>query len=297
MDALIQEMTTALRGYWTQAEGYQKFLYLLGALLLLSAVFHAGVLIVTGGSLQGDVSWRKPILFGESFGLTALSVAWVMTFLPCSRVAGWLLLGTLGFVNLGEVFLIAMQQWRGVPSHFNSSTAFDGAVFAIMAILILFAGIVILIVTLLTFFALKAPRSLAWAIRAGILLLVAGQFFGLLMILNGGNTFAAAGAMKIPHALALHGAEVLPVLAWLLLFTPWSEIRRARTVIAGAVSYTGLVAVSALQAFNGLAPFNLSLPAALALGTSVLLLAASYATALIGIQRRLAQAVAGRTAA
>ena len=85
---LIRAMVATLRSYWSQAGGYQKFLYFTGGLLLVSVVFHTGVLIVTGGSLAGDVSWRKPILFGEAFGLNALSLAWVMTFLPKRRVRG-----------------------------------------------------------------------------------------------------------------------------------------------------------------------------------------------------------------
>ena len=114
--ALLQAMLGKLCSYWVQAESYQKFLYSVGALLIFSAVFHTGVLIVSGGALEGDVSWRKPILFGEAFGLTCLSIAWIMTFLPKRTVSGWLLAGTLGVANFGEVFWVGMQQWRGVPS-------------------------------------------------------------------------------------------------------------------------------------------------------------------------------------
>ena len=114
-----------------------------------------------------------------------------------------------------------------------------------------------MVVTLLTFFALQAPPSLTWAIRVGMVLLVAGQLFGIPMIRLGSHTFGAAGAIKVPHALALHGAQVLPVLAWLLLFTNRSETQRTRTVILGAVGYSVLVAISAIQAFGGRAPLDL----------------------------------------
>ena len=60
MGALIRAMVATLRSYWTRAEGYQKFAYVIGVLLIGSAVFHTGVLIVTGGSFEGPVSWRKP---------------------------------------------------------------------------------------------------------------------------------------------------------------------------------------------------------------------------------------------
>ncbi len=70
-------MAATLRGYWAEAEAYQKLFYAVAAFLLVSALFHLGVLAVSGGSLLGNVSWRKPILFGEAFGLTSLSIGWV----------------------------------------------------------------------------------------------------------------------------------------------------------------------------------------------------------------------------
>src|SRR3989442_4691107 len=129
MGAQSQVMLASVRGYWAQAESYQKFLYFIGFLLLVSAVFHTGVFIVTGGSLEGDISWREPILFGESFGLTCLSVAWIMTFLPKWCVWGWLLAGAVWFVNFWVVVLVAMQNWGGVPSHLYNRQPFDAVVF------------------------------------------------------------------------------------------------------------------------------------------------------------------------
>lgn len=263
MGALFRDMRASLHGYWTQAYSYQKFLYVAGALLLASALFHTGVLLLTHGTLEGDVSWRKPILFGESFGLTAWSISWFMTFMPRRPVLGWLFSGALGLANLGEVFLVTMQQWRGVPSHFNNATSFDEGVFVLMGLLIQFTGVVSIGVTLLSFFSLRAPASVAWAIRCGALLLVAGQLFGIPMIARGTHTFGAAGNLKIPHALALHAAQILPLVAWVLLFSRRSEEQRTRIVVVAALGYTGLVAVASFQAFRGLAPLDLSAASAL----------------------------------
>src|SRR5215471_15544098 len=250
-------MLASLRGYWVEARRYQKFLYSVGSLLLASAVFHAVVLVVTGGSLEGDVSWRKPILFGESFGLTAIFTAWVMTFLPKRRFVGWLLALILGSANVYEVVWVCFQQWRGVPSHFNTSTPFDGSLFNLAGISIGFTGIAILVVTIWSFVRLDAPPSFVWAIRTGLVLLALGQVFGIPMIRLSSHTFAPAGNMKVPHALSLHALQVLPVLTWLLSFADWSEARRTRTVIVAAAGYVPLVAVSALQAFSGRAPLDL----------------------------------------
>ncbi len=113
--ALTEAMRATLRAYWAQAQAYQKLLYFVGFLLLASAVFHSAVLVVTRGSLEGDVSWRKPILFGESFGLTALSVTWVMNFLPKWRFLGWLLAGALSLANTGRSFALRFSSGVGCP--------------------------------------------------------------------------------------------------------------------------------------------------------------------------------------
>jgi hypothetical protein len=167
---------------------------------------------------------------------------------------GWLLAGTLGIANLGEVLWVSVQQWRGVPSHFNDDTALDEGLFISAGVLIGFAFLVIVIVTLLAFTSLNASPSLAWTIRSGLVLLTASQFFGLAMILNDGNTIGEAGAMKIPHGLALHGLQVLPILAGLLTFSAWSERQRTGIVMIASAGYAGLVAITAARAFAGTEP-------------------------------------------
>jgi hypothetical protein len=55
-----------------------------------------------------------------------------------------------------------------------------------------------------------------------------------------------------------------------------SESWRAQVVVIASAGYTGLILVNIWQTFSGLAPFDLNLPAALVLGASVMLLAATY---------------------
>jgi hypothetical protein len=213
-----------------------------------------------------------------------------MTYLPKWMAAGWLVAISLGVSNLGEVFLVSMQQWRGVPSHFNNSTPLDAGIFVAMGLLILFTGVATLAVTLLSFFALRAPTSVAWAIRVGMGLLVIGQAFGIPMIRLNGHTFGGAGAMKVPHALALHGAQVVPLLAWLLLHTAWNEARRTLTVVLGAVGYATLVAVSAFQTFSGRAPLDFTLAAAVGSALGLASVLGAYIIATIGVRKSLATA-------
>ena len=181
--------------------------------------------------------------------------------------------------------MVTMQVWRGVPSHFNFSTPFDAAVFGIMGISISLHLPLIVAVLVGSLFSLKADASFKWAISSGMLLLVASQIFGILMIVNRGNTVGQAGQMKIPHALGLHAAQVLPLLALLLSFTNLSENKRARLVITAIASYTALLTISAFQALNGLAMADLNLLMSFIFLTSVAILGITFLRVLKGLWR------------
>ena len=269
-------MRVQLKDYWREAKGYQKILYFTGFLLLASAVFHTVVLIVTDGTLRGDVSFRKAISFGEAFGLTAISLAWFLTFVPKQRVIWWILSSIYAIATIVEVFLVTMQVWRGVPSHFNISTPFDAAVFNLMGVSIGLHTPLILGILLCSVFFFKAPTIFRWAITSGMLLLVTSIVFGIVMLINNSNTIGLFGQMKVPHALALHAPQVLPILALMLSFTDFSETKRIRFVIVGVLSYSALVGITAVQAFNGHATVDLSLPILFIFLTSAALLGIIY---------------------
>src|SRR5690348_18278875 len=90
--------------------------YTIAAALVASGLFHLAVYAVDGGPWEGPVSWRKPVTFGLSFGITLASIAWVSTFVALSSVPGSGL-GLFVAASVAEVALITVQLWRGVPSH------------------------------------------------------------------------------------------------------------------------------------------------------------------------------------
>jgi hypothetical protein len=153
-------------------------------------------------------------------------------------------------------------------------------------------GVALVVITVLAFRRLVAPPSMALAIRVGLLLLLVGQGLGGAIIANGTvidrpplevdlAVFGSAGAMKVPHAAALHAIQVLPVLAWLLARTQLSERRRTHAVAIGALGYGALVAASTVQTFSGRGPLDLSLPGALLAVAGLSVLVASFAVALV----------------
>jgi len=253
-------------GRFTPTASYQRFAYACGALLLLSGLFHLVVYLVDGGPWEGPLSWRKPIVFGLSFGITLVTIAWLMTFLRAKRMTGWIVVGLFAVASLAEVFLVSLQTWRGVASHFNETTQFDSMVFSYMGMLVALLVVLTVYVTIRSFLRMDAPPSLAWAIRLGLLLMLVSQAVGVQMITEGGNTFGAAGALKVPHAVTLHAVQILPGLAILLLVARSTERRRIRIVALGAVGYAVLIASTLVQTYDGRGPLDLSpLTSALAL--------------------------------
>jgi hypothetical protein len=250
-------------------------------------VFHAGVYVVLDGGWDGPVSWRKPIEFGVSGGITLLSLAAVMARLPRTSWLVWpCAVGLSLFVP--ETLLIDLQRWRGVPSHFNDKTPFDAAVFSGMGILVAVVSLAIMAMTIWTFVSLRGPTSTNVAIRTGMVFLSIGQLLGFAILTNGlgvddlsrASIFGAAGEMKLPHAVALHGLQVIGVLALILERTPLSEARRLQIVVLAIAGYTDALGVATIQTFGGHAPLDLA-PLTLVAGLAALvLLALAYASAL-----------------
>ncbi len=244
-------------GRFTPVASHQRFAYWCGALLLLSAAFHAVVFLVDGGSWEGPVSWRKPIVFGLSFGVSLLTLSWIVGLLRMGRRAGWIVLGVFSVASLGEIFLINLQKWRGVASHFNEATDFDTMVFSMMGMLVALIGIMTVVVAIRSFGSFDAPTSLRWAVRTGLVLMLVSQAVGVQMIAENGNTFGTDGALKVPHAFTLHVVQVLPALALLLLVADFTERRRTEIVALAAVGYGAVIAATMVQTYGGRAPFDL----------------------------------------
>src|SRR5690349_11695793 len=190
-----------------------RWLAALAVALGASGLFHIVVWAVDGGAWAGPISWRKPILFGISGGITTASLAWALAQLPENRRS--LRLAKIYTVSMAiEVALITMQQWRGVASHFNATTPFDGAVFSVMGILVLVASWPIVAWTIAAARAKHLASDRRAALLGGLLLLDLSLLVGIGLAVYGSSGFAGsepamigAGSLKLPHALALHGIQ------------------------------------------------------------------------------------------
>jgi hypothetical protein len=259
-------MSTALAAMWRRSRRVEKVAYLIGCLLLASGVVHLGVLVLTHRSWAGPLSLRKAMSFGLSFGLTLITIVWVASWVRLGDRPRTALIGVFAFACVLETMLVTLQAWRSVPSHFNMETTFDALVARTLA-----AGGVVLVATIvtLTVAAFRAnpsvPISLRVSIQVGFVILCASMIVGGLMIARGmvlvfsgepQAAYATGGFLKPTHAVTMHAILVLPLLAWLLSFTDWTERRRLNLVLLAATGYVVLASAVAVGNVMGVAPFR-----------------------------------------
>jgi hypothetical protein len=299
---LLGSMWASLRGFWDDAPGYQRLAYLVGAALIATGLVHAGIWAVVGGSAAGPLSWRKPTTFGMSFGLTTATLGWAAAYLPVRRGIGWVASGLLCAATTVEVAWVALQHARGVPSHFNTATTLDYTLFIVGGVAIAVTILVTAAMTLAAFTRTTAPSPMAWAIRSGLVALLAAQAIGVWMIVHGVSlldagadpltqsmsTSGAAGAMKFAHAVPMHAIQVLAALAWLLSFSGLTQRRQLWLVVLAVAGYAGLFSVALLRTAYGLAPFDLVSVSTLIYLIAGGLLTASAVAAVAGLYHRAA---------
>jgi hypothetical protein len=270
------------REHWTQGDVSQRILYAAGTLLIVSGLFHVGVWAASERTWEGPVSWRKPILFGVSTGVTCLSLGWVLGWQRWRKTGSVIAVPTAGAAVI-EVALITLQTWRGAASHFNLTTPFDAFVNYAIDVLITVITLAILAMTVRSFGPLRKrcgmpPKDLALAIRFGMILLAVSCLFGYWMLWYGARqvavgqspeVFGAAGVVKFVHGMPMHAIQALPLGCWLLAKLSVARPWRTRAVALLGTGFTLLTLFAAVQTFRGRARTDLD-P-----GSAVILVAAA----------------------
>lgn len=204
-----------------------RALDLAAALLLLSGLAHTLIWLNSSNAAadwEGPLSWRKPILFGISGGLTAWSLARVVNRLA-SNAFDRILVPMTAVCLVIEVALITLQTWRGVPSHFNRATPLDTAIELAMLVLITQVVLATAAWTVRAFQRFDAEPATRLAYRAGLVLLLVASLLGYGVTLlgshvqsNGGDpsTYGEAGVLKFAHGMPIHAIQLLPLVARVL---------------------------------------------------------------------------------
>ena len=236
-----------------------QFLLISGCLLVVGGLLHTAIWVVSGEPWGGSISWRKPILFGVSGGLTLISMGLLTQHLAPSVGDRWIA-RSLGVSMLLEVGLITAQQWRGAASHFNRSTLYDSFIDTSISIL---TGVVALCITILStrglrFMSGEADQKLAW--RSGLIFLLLSCGIGIIIYAYGvvrssagsdPTVFGSSGVVKFPHGMAIHAIQLLPSLCWLMTRVRISLPTRITVLRSMNISVACLLGYSVVQTLSG----------------------------------------------
>lgn len=241
-------------------------------------------LMVDDRVLVGAPIWAKPCKFAFSFGLYAVTWAWMHSLQRRHVRFGWHL-GTVAAVACTlEVGVVFLQTIRGHRSHFNVATPFDTAMWTIMGSSIVVLWLANLVGTALLMRERHVDRPAMLALRLGALITVAGMTVAFLMtwstadqranrpmkiigshsvgVPDGGPGMdvtgwsTTGGDLRVPHFVGIHGLQFVPlfavVLGLLVAVAPRlrEELVRVRLVWTFAGFYGGLFTLTAWQALR-----------------------------------------------
>ncbi len=244
-------------------------LYTIAILHFILAMVCIVGLMFDNRTLTGINVWIKPLKFTISGGIYLLTVGFLITLYPFSKRKKNIINNITSWTLLLEIGIIFFQATRGVRSHYNQSTLFDGLLFAGMGILI-----AIIVMTMVFFIIetirlkLKTKRSVQWAILMGWLVVLLGSWVGGQMIgqmshtvglPDGGqglpllNWSTIAGDLRVAHFFGLHGIQIIPLFA-VVLSEKWRGPEKAKllvTLIFG-LFYASWIAFTFYQAKQGM---------------------------------------------
>jgi hypothetical protein len=265
-----------------------RALYVAGAFCAVSATVHTVMLGLGGFRWEGAVSWRKPIVFGLSFGLLLATVGWILDRLPDRRRLASGLAWTLIVSSSIEVGLITVRAWRGEASHFNTFEPTNALIFAFMGGAVLVLSICLVATLVWSIRRRPENRLVSRAILAGMAMVTMGLGIGQWLIELGTQfveryglvpdtlTYGAAGTPKFPHAIAFHGIQLFIVVALALSHGSGTPSAKSTILWSTIVSYAGILVFAMVQAVVGASPaqptvWNLGLlVSAAALGSTLL---------------------------
>jgi hypothetical protein len=267
-----------------RAFGWHRPLMLFAAFAAVVTAVAAVGLVVDDRVLVGAPIWAKPCKFAFSFGLYAVTWAWMIS-LQRRHVRLGRALGTFAAIACAlEVAVVLLQTLRGHRSHFNVATPFDTAMWAVMATSIMVLWLANLVGAVLLVRERHADRPAMWALRLGTLITLAGMSLAFLMtwgtadqranrpmkiigshsvgVPDGGPGMAVTGwsttggDLRVPHFIGIHGLQAVPLFAVVLGLVVVNvprlrdEAVRLRLVWTFAAGYAGLTALATWQALR-----------------------------------------------
>ena len=218
---------------WNELKSRHALLAWSGALMLAFVVIGAGLSVFDSRTVTGLNVWFKPIKFAASLGIYLLTMAWYLHYLMAERPRAAKRVGTLiAVVMVLEYAAIFSQGARGVISHYNYATPYDGLIFSLMGVLIsLNTFFVVYVLYLFSRNRPAIPQAYLWGIRFGLLFFLVFGLEGWVMISNNAHSVGVpdggeglpflgwstkGGDLRYAHFIGMHALQALPLAGWLL---------------------------------------------------------------------------------
>jgi len=221
-----------LKSIFALVKQKSPILYWVVIIHLLFAVVAIAGLLIDDRTLLGVNVWLKPLKFAISIAIYIMTLGYLVELYPFSMRKKNIIRNLTSWTLLIEFLIIFFQGARGVQSHYNQSSLFDGVLFGVMGLLVAINVLTMVFMAIETFrLKLFTERSVQWAIALGWIVIIAGSWVGGQMIsqlshnvgvADGGaglplvNWSTVAGDLRVAHFFGLHGLQIIPLFAWWL---------------------------------------------------------------------------------
>ena len=247
----------------------QRTLARYGLLLLFIALPVMLLATTDPRTLGSGISiWTKPAKFLLSVGVFALTAAWFFGYIRPERRTALPMRLIVWVLVVGGTFELSYIGWQaahGLESHFNVSTPFHSAMYALMGL----AALVLTATTLPMAWeigrrpAAGMSRDFAAAVAIGLVLtFLLGAGVGSYMGSQLGHSVGAVGGevpifgwnrsggdLRVAHFLGIHAEQAIPLMAALVAGFP--QRTRWLLIVLGTVAYVAVTSATFLQAVHG----------------------------------------------
>jgi hypothetical protein len=237
-------------------------------MLALGIAAIAAQAIDTRTLVSGVNVWVKPAKFFFSVGVFAVTAAWFFGYVRPERRQSPLMRGTAALLIATGTFELAYICWQaahGLESHFNTSTPFHTAMYALMGI----AAVFLVGTTLpLAWEIARRPASgmqgsfVAALVIGLVLTFLLGGGLGGYMSSQSGHAVGSIGGhvplfgwnrlggdLRVAHFFGIHAEQAIPILAAL---TAGATARARWSILAlGSVGYCAVTLAVFAQAVGG----------------------------------------------
>lgn len=233
----------------------------------LLAVLALALLLVPAPTITGVHPALKPMKFAISVALFLATMAALVPKLTLGARARHALIAVLIATMIVEMIPIVVQALRGTTSHFNTTRRLDAALWRAMLVAIVVLTVAMAAVAVVaTLRPLAGGREVSLAWRGALWIFQLATVSGFLM--GGRSQHGVGGAdggpglplvgwstrhgdLRVAHFGALHGLQVLPLVALAIAALPIAAAARTALVLTAIATYASVVVVTLVQALHG----------------------------------------------